>query len=106
MQDFVERLLAEDGLGKFAVHHRHVPGRAAEFRAPALPLPEELASALAQRKVERLYSHQADALDAARARRDVLAVTPTASGKTLVFALPVLETILAEPGAKALFLYP
>jgi DEAD/DEAH box helicase domain-containing protein len=73
---------------------------------PAEPLPLELKQALEAQGIGRLYAHQAEALDAARAGRNVLAVTPTASGKTLVFALPVLETVRRDPEARALFLYP
>ncbi len=106
MRDFVQHLLRHPGIGPMAAHHRRVPGRAARYAEPARPLPPELRQALASRGISRLWSHQAEALDAAREGRNVLTVTPTASGKTLVFALPVLETALEDRGAKALFLYP
>lgn len=106
MQNFLEKLAADPWIGPKLAHTRRLPGRRARFAEPAAELPRELRDALAGRGIERLFSHQAAALDAARAGRNVLAVTPTASGKTFVFALPVLETILAEPGAKAVFLYP
>src|SRR4029453_19301700 len=52
------------------------------------------------------YTHQREAYDAARAGRDAVVVTPTASGKTLCYNLPVLDTILKEPDARALYLFP
>jgi DEAD/DEAH box helicase domain-containing protein len=65
-----------------------------------------LVAALRAHGIERLYSHQAEALAAVLERRDVVVVTPTASGKTLCYNLPVLETILADPDARALYLFP
>jgi DEAD/DEAH box helicase domain-containing protein len=82
------------------------PPRAARYAAPARPLPPALAEALARRGYPRLYEHQARTLDLARAGAHVTLVTPTASGKTLACLLPVLEGLLADPQAKALFLYP
>jgi DEAD/DEAH box helicase domain-containing protein len=87
-------------------HHRRVPGAEPRFAEPAEPLPHTLHGALEGLGITRLYTHQVEALEAARRGDNVLAVTPTASGKTLVFALPVLETFQREPRARALFLYP
>lgn len=106
MREFVERLLDHPAIGPVAVHYRHLPGSEARWADPSRPLARPLTRALAACGIQRLYAHQAEALDLAREGRNVLAVTPTASGKTLVFALPVLETLLAEPGSRALFLYP
>ncbi|MDD1656363.1 MAG: DEAD/DEAH box helicase, partial [Methanomicrobiales archaeon] len=54
----------------------------------------------------RLYTHQVQALDRIREGKHLVLTTPTASGKTLAFTLPVLERLLADPDATALFLYP
>ena len=74
------------------------------------PLPEELGpaltDALAQRGIEALYSHQADAVRAALTGRHVVIATPTASGKSLCFHLPVLKALIDDPSATALFVYP
>jgi len=53
-----------------------------------------------------LYSHQAEALETVHAGRDVVVVTPTASGKTLCYTLPVLQAIADDPASRALFLFP
>jgi DEAD/DEAH box helicase domain-containing protein len=66
----------------------------------------ELRRALAARGIGRLYDHQRDALAAARAGQHVVVATPTASGKSLCFHLPVLDAFLAEPDASAIYLYP
>ncbi len=74
------------------------------------PLPATLhpglRAALAQRGIERLYAHQARAIAAAEQRRHVVIATPTASGKSLCFHLPVLDALAKDPSATALFLYP
>jgi DEAD/DEAH box helicase domain-containing protein len=54
----------------------------------------------------RLYSHQCDAIDHIRAGRNIIITTPTASGKTLAFNLPVFEKLDTDPAARALYLYP
>src|SRR5216110_3039928 len=78
--------------------------------ATVAPLPSdlrpELAAALARRGIERLYSHQAEAYDAVRRGMHLVVVTPTASGKTLCYNLPVLQRLLENPEKRALFVYP
>ena len=66
----------------------------------------ELAAALSRRGVESLYSHQAEAYEAVRRKRHLVVVTPTASGKTLCYNLPVLQRLLEDPEKRALYVYP
>lgn len=61
---------------------------------------------LRERGIQKLYSHQRHALDAVEAGKDIVVVTPTASGKTLCYNLPVLNAILRDPDARALYLFP
>ena len=61
---------------------------------------------LAARGIERLYVHQAEALESIRAGNDVVVVTPTASGKTLCYSLPTLQAIADDPAARALYIFP
>lgn len=70
------------------------------------PLPARLAQALSERGIERLFTHQARAVEAARRGDNLVVVTPTASGKTLCYNLPVLEHLLSHPGDTALYLFP
>ena len=85
---------------------RHIPARAAQ----AVDIPDlvdlKLRNALIGRGIHQLYTHQADALEAVEAGRNVVIVTPTASGKTLCYNLPVLNRLLSEPGARAMYLFP
>lgn len=84
-----------------------LPGR----EARTAPLPEglhpRLAALLCERGRAGLYAHQREAIDAALAGRDVLVATPTASGKTLCYQVPVFDALLRSNGAaRALFLFP
>ncbi|WP_428306173.1 DEAD/DEAH box helicase [Lacipirellula sp.] len=87
-------------------HIETLPERVGKYAEPSTPLAVPLRRMLANRGIDRLYSHQVAALEAARARRHVVAVTGTASGKTLCYNLPILETAITERGARALYLYP
>jgi DEAD/DEAH box helicase domain-containing protein len=63
-------------------------------------------AALKARGITRLYSHQAATWEAVRAGCNVVLVSPTASGKTLAYNLPVLQALLDDPDARALYLFP
>ncbi len=83
-----------------------IPASDARFSPLPDDLRPELARALAARGVERLYSHQADAYNAVRRGRHLVVVTPTASGKTLCYNLPVLQRLLESPDRRALYMFP
>jgi len=87
-------------------HVQTLPERPGDFADPDAPLPAELGEMLAARGIERLYSHQVAALQTARAGKDLVVVTGTASGKTLCYNLPIFESCLADPEARALYLFP
>ncbi|MFY0565080.1 DEAD/DEAH box helicase [Archangium lansingense] len=74
------------------------------------PIPEEVApqvrEALRSRGIEQLFSHQAEAYRLARSGRSLVIATPTASGKSLCYNLPLLDRFAREPGARALYLFP
>ncbi len=83
-----------------------LPARAGEFSETPEGLSEELQEALRARGICRLYAHQAESFQKARAGEDIVVVTPTASGKTLCYNLPVLNDILDDPAHRALYLFP
>jgi DEAD/DEAH box helicase domain-containing protein len=87
-------------------HWQRLPSRPARYGELALPLSGPLAEALGARGIERLYTHQVQAIEALRGGLDTVVVTGTASGKSLCYHLPVLERLLAEPEATALYLFP
>jgi DEAD/DEAH box helicase domain-containing protein len=82
-----------------------VPARAGSFASLPPDLDPRIVTALRARGIERLYTHQRAAWDAVCAGRHVVVVTPTASGKTLCYNLPVLQGALSR-GEKALYLFP
>jgi DEAD/DEAH box helicase domain-containing protein len=106
IKDFLAALGRDLRLAGRVAHVEHIPARPALHQDPDPPLDPRLARALLSQGVGRLYSHQALALALARAGRDLAAATPTASGKSLVYTLPVLERLLADPQARALFHFP
>jgi DEAD/DEAH box helicase domain-containing protein len=85
---------------------RQTPARDAKFR----PMPGWLASALSEayraKGIRELYSHQASAAELVRHGKNLVVVTPTASGKTLCYNLPVLNAVLKNPDTRALYLFP
>jgi DEAD/DEAH box helicase domain-containing protein len=102
----LERLLEEPSLSRGVVHHEVIPAREAAYAPMPAWLDPRIVKGLADREIERLYTHQAEAIDAIHAGEDVVVVTPTASGKTLCYALPALQAIAEDPAARALFMFP
>jgi DEAD/DEAH box helicase domain-containing protein len=84
-----------------------VPGRSSKMAPFPASLPSQLAFALRGKDVNELYSHQARAYEAVeRGARGVVVATPTASGKSYCFHLPVLAAQIRDPDARAIYLYP
>jgi len=105
LADWLSALASDAELGRAIRHHALLPASAADT-APELPLPSALLPILKARGIDALYRHQARAIRLLRAGRDVVLATPTASGKSLVYALPALEACLADPDARTLLLFP
>lgn len=102
----LQKLLDHEKLGREIVFNHALPGQEARYAELAEPLPEPVRKALCDSGVERLFSHQAEGVDAVRRGESVLVTTPTASGKSLVFHLPPLvEALEGRPG-RGLFLFP
>ena len=85
---------------------RRIPAAAARHAPFPSALDDWLTRALGSRGISDLYAHQAEAIEHALARRNVVVITPTASGKTLCYNAPVLSTILQDPSSRALYLFP
>jgi DEAD/DEAH box helicase domain-containing protein len=105
----------QEALGALAARYRgdevltsikHIPARDADFRPMPSWVRPELAAAYRAKGISQLYSHQAAAAELARAGKDFVVVTPTASGKTLCYNLPVLNAILENTDTRALYLFP
>jgi DEAD/DEAH box helicase domain-containing protein len=103
---FVESLQADADFREPLVHHAVLPAQAP---ALALELPEgfeALAPVLERRGIHDLYVHQQRAIETLEQGHDVVLATPTASGKSLVYNLPVLRRAMEDPDARALYLFP
>lgn len=99
----------------FIDHIRSLPGDIAAYKvneatsprtAPWPDIDPRIADAFASRGVSRLYTHQARAIECAMSRRDCVVVTPTASGKTMCYNIPVLDAVVKDPSARALYIFP
>ena len=85
---------------------KHFPAREARLAPFPADLAPRLIDILRSRELKSLYSHQAAAFSLAREGKNVVVVTPTASGKTLCYNLPILNTLVEDPNARALYLFP
>ncbi len=85
---------------------RHQPAREGEFEAIPESVAPVIRGMLETRGIPRLYTHQAESVRLCLEGRNVVVVTPTASGKTLCYNLPVLQKITEEAGARALYMFP
>jgi DEAD/DEAH box helicase domain-containing protein len=103
--DFLDLISENPRFSRYISHIKKIDGHTAVYKDPEIPLPEPVRRYLQQSGI-RLYHHQADAYDAVAAGCDVILCTPTASGKTLSFILPLCKIRAENPDATALALYP
>lgn len=102
MSDIVHRLAADPG----TTRHHVRPARHAQYGDFPEGLHPPLKEALTKLGIERPYAHQAEAIAAIRRGEHVVLTTPTASGKTLCYNVPVLESLATAPEGRALYLFP
>jgi DEAD/DEAH box helicase domain-containing protein len=102
----LESLLTEPSLARGVVHHEVIPARDAAHTDWPSWLAPGILEGLRARGIERPYVHQAEAIEAVHAGEDVVVVTPTASGKSLSYTVPILQAMADDPSARALCLFP
>jgi len=83
-----------------------IPPRRADYVSFPPDLNGELKDALVKRGIKALYTHQRESFDAVTEKENIVVVTPTASGKSLCYNLPVMQRLLEDPAARALYLFP
>ena len=106
VDQLAEKLRKDPMFMENVVRWEVIPARPAQY-APFPPqLDQRLLPVLHKRGIHQLYSHQAHAVSEVLAGRDVVVVTPTASGKTMCYNLPVLSSILQNEDSRALYLFP
>jgi DEAD/DEAH box helicase domain-containing protein len=102
---FIQELRQDPELDGALVHHHHIPQKAPDFGSD-LPLQKPLQETLAHFGIHRLYSHQVKAMEHVRRGSHVIVATPTASGKSLIYNVAVLESVLKNNLTKALYIFP
>src|SRR5437588_2117440 len=104
--EILDDLLISASTGPCITASRHFPARPPVYAAFPATMDPRIVEALRARGIEQLYSHQARAWDLVQAGRHVVVVTPTASGKTLCYNLPVLQALVHQPDTRALYVFP
>src|ERR1700680_349962 len=106
VREVLDGFALRDRDGEILTAVRHFPARAAQWAPFPAWVHEDLRAAYKAKGIERLYSHQAAAAEAAHEGKNIVIVTPTASGKTLCYNLPVINTILENSDTRAMYLFP
>jgi len=106
VHEVLDVLAARDVHGEILTEVRHYPAREAQWADFPAWAHSDLRAAYAGKGIRQLYSHQAAAAETVRAGKNVVIVTPTASGKTLCYNLPILNAILENSDSRALYLFP
>ncbi|MFC1877842.1 DEAD/DEAH box helicase [Thermodesulfobacteriota bacterium] len=106
IREYVQSLKASKRLGGQVVFHKVIPEEPAAWGEPMEDWPGTIGQMLRDADIQKLFAHQARAIDLVRAGENVVVATPTASGKILIYNLMVMERFLVRPDSKALFLFP
>src|ERR1700732_3369241 len=106
VQEILGTLVARYRKDEVLTAVRQIPAREAKFRPVPGWVTSALSEAYAAKGIQELYSHQALTAELVHEGRNVVVVTPTASGKTLCYNLPVVDAVLENPDTRALYLFP
>ena len=106
VHEVLDAIASRDHNGEILTAIRHFPARDAQWADFPAWVHPDLAAAYAAKNIRRLYTHQAAAAESVHAGKNVVIVTPTASGKTLCYNLPVLNAVLENSDSRALYLFP
>ena len=106
LTDVIGQLRADPEFRERVTHWEVVPAREGTYADIPPEVDPRIRAALQSRGITRIYSHQLATWNEVRAGRSVVLVSPTASGKTLAYNLPVLQALLDDPDARALYLFP
>jgi DEAD/DEAH box helicase domain-containing protein len=106
VNEALDAFAQRDVTGEIITAVRRFPAREAQWANFPAWINEDLRAAYAAKGIQRLYSHQAEAAEIVHAGKNVVIVTPTASGKTLCYNLPVLNSVLEDADTRALYLFP
>ena len=105
IEDFIYKLRTNGSYNNQIVHKQVLSSQTCKFGELEKSLPEKINDFLINNNIQ-LFSHQVSAINKIRKNQNVVIVTPTASGKTLAFNIPIFEAILNNKTSSALYLYP
>jgi DEAD/DEAH box helicase domain-containing protein len=103
---FLDEIRSSSSYADQIVYVHQVSRREARYAQTAQPLSDAAGNILAASGIEQLYSHQAAAIDSLRNGNNVVVATGTASGKSLCYQIPLIETLLSDPAARAILMFP
>ena len=106
LDQFLDSLKEDRGFMQCVSNWQVLPPREARYAPWPEGMDERIREALLKRGIRQLYTHQVESLEKVSKGEDVVVVTPTASGKTMCYNLPVLSAILKNNDARALYLFP
>lgn len=106
IKSFIESLKNSHDFKNQIVYHRVLPARPPVYGTDPNFLNKEITGALGKIGIKQLYSHQFKSIKAVRDGKNVILSTPTSSGKTLTYNVPVVESILSNEHSRALYLFP
>lgn len=106
LQEIIEQIQTDEQYSNNIVNWHIIPEREAKTVPFPASIDLRLKLALQKRGIKELYTHQGHAFETTRREENFVAVTPTASGKTLCYNLPVLQEIIEDPSSRALYLFP
>lgn len=104
MKNFVKEMLDDFECRRRIVHVEHIHSEEPQFKE--IPLSESIKNGLLKKGIENLFLHQAEGIEEIRKGNNLGVFTPAASGKTLIYNIPILEEIEKNPDSKALYFFP
>lgn len=104
--EYIQAFLNNKEMKRQLAYHKIFDTQKASFAMPTKPLSFFIQQALLKRGITQLYSHQAKAINAINQGNNIVITSPTASGKSLTYTIPILEKYLEDPSSHALYLFP
>lgn len=104
--EYLQSLIRSERLGRQVVFQTALPQSRALWSEPITRYPSAIEQALRTAGIKSLYRHQSQAIEKIRNRQNVIVATPTASGKSLIYNLPVLERFQTDINSRSLYIFP
>jgi len=106
ISEYIQSLITSNRLGPQVAYHEELKEKASSWATPSDPWPKDMSALIKSAGIKKLYNHQISAINSIRSGEHVVVATPTASGKTLIYNLPVIEKIITQPKTRAFYIFP